>query len=160
MNVYKYSDNNIDADIWAKYLGGNQKDLIGTSVSGNASMVQAIKNDNNGIGFTSLGYVYDLKSRYENSGLRVLPIDINDNGVLDDREYFYQHMDSLVKAITDGRFTSTLTRSLYIVYKSKPMDNLVNAFLKWVLSDGQKFVLNEGFVTLPDSKIKTELNKL
>jgi len=160
INVYKLSDANGDADIWAKYLGGNQESLIGTAESSDAVLAQAVKNDNNGIGFTSIGNAYDLKSKYENAGIRVLPIDFNGNGIIDDNEYFYQYKDSLTKAIADGRFSKLLARDQYFVCKSKPTDELVTAFLKWVLTDGQKFVSDAGFIPVPNTTIKKALNQL
>jgi phosphate transport system substrate-binding protein len=33
-------------------------------------------------------------------------------------------------------------------------------FLEWILTDGQKFVSEAGYVKLPDEKIKSELEKL
>jgi len=35
----------------------------------------------------------------EKDGIKVLPVDFNNNGVIDDNEYFYQVKDSLKNAI-------------------------------------------------------------
>ncbi len=160
INVYRHSDACGEADTWAKYLSGNKAAFIGTLESDDADLTQAIRNDNKGIGFTSIAYAYDQKSGYENSGIKVLPIDFNGNGVIDDKEFFYQHKDSLAKAIADGRFSKLLVSDLYLVCKAKPSDNAEITFLKWILTDGQKFVSAAGFIHLSDSKAKAELNKI
>jgi phosphate transport system substrate-binding protein len=160
INVYKRSDACGEADIWAKYLGKNQEDLIGAAESGDDGLIQAVKSDKDGIGFTNIGYAYDLSSKYENTGIKVLPIDLNSNGILDDKEYFYQHKDSLQRAIKDGRFPKLLSPELYFVCKEKPTDKLAITFLKWVLSDGQRFISNAGYVALPDARLKAELDKM
>ncbi|MGD0710809.1 MAG: substrate-binding domain-containing protein [Bacteroidales bacterium] len=160
INVYKCSDASSETGIWAKYLGGKQDKLLGAVEAGSPELTQAVKNDNNGIGFTTIGLAYDPNSKYENSGIKVLPIDFNGNGVIDDKEYFYQHKDSLFKAIADGRFPSSLAPDLYFVCKTKPTDKLVITFIKWILSDGQKIISDAGFVSLPVSKAKEELKQL
>jgi phosphate transport system substrate-binding protein len=160
INVYTRADACGAADVWAKYLGKKQEDLLGTAVSGDPGVTEAVKNDENGIGFNNIGYAYDSKTKYVNAGIKILPIDFNGNGIIDDKEYFYQHKDSLVKAIADGRFPSPPARDLYFVSKGKPADKIVIAFLKWILTDGQKYVADAGYITLPAEKINSSLDKL
>jgi phosphate transport system substrate-binding protein len=160
INVYTRADACGAADVWAKYLGKKQEDLIGTAVSGDPGVTQAVKNDKLGIGFNNIGYAYDSKSKYEVTGIKVLPIDFNGNGRIDDNEFFYQHKDSIVKAIADGRYPSPPARDLYFVCKGQPKDEVVIEFLKWVLTDGQKFVNDAGYINLTNEKIAAALKKL
>lgn len=160
INIYTRADACGAADVWAKYLGKKQEDLLGTAVSGDPGVTEAVKNDVNSIGFNNIGYAYDSKTKYQVSGIKVLPIDFNGNGIIDDKEYFYQNKDSLVKAIADGRFPSPPARDLYFVSKGKPADKIVLAFLKWILTDGQKYVTEAGYITLPAQKITSGLEKL
>jgi len=37
---------------------------------------------------------------------------------------------------------------------------VVKEFLKWILTDGQKYVNESGYVQLPEEKIKNELDKI
>jgi len=119
-----------------------------------------VKNDTYGIGFNNIGYAYDATTNYVTSGIKVLPIDFNGNGIIDDNEYFYQRKDSLVAAITDGRFPSPPARDLYFVCKGKPDNEIVTTFLKWILKDGQKYVSEAGYINLTEEKIKAALEKL
>jgi len=160
INVYTRADACGAADVWAKYLGEKQEDLLGTAVSGDPGITEAVKNDKNAIGFNNIAYAYDSKTKYEIAGIKILPIDFNGNGIIDDKEYFYQHKDSLVKAIADGRFPSPPARDLYLVSKGKPSNKIVLAFLQWILTDGQKYVSEAGYIGLPVSKIKTSLEKI
>jgi phosphate transport system substrate-binding protein len=160
INVYTRADACGAADVWAKYLGEKQEDLLGIAVSGDPGITEAVKNDKNAIGFNNIAYAYDSKTKYEIAGIKILPIDFNGNGIIDDKEYFYQHKDSLAKAIADGRFPSPPARDLYFVCKGKPSNIIVLAFLQWILTDGQKYVSEAGYINLPASKIKTSLNKI
>jgi phosphate transport system substrate-binding protein len=160
INVYTRSDACGAADVWAKYLGEKQEDLLGTAVHGDPGITEAVKNDKLGIGFNNIGYAYDATTKYVTAGIKILPIDFNGNGKIDDNEYFYQKKDSIVKAIIDGRFPSPPARDLYFVCKGKPENEIVTAFLKWVLTDGQKYVSEAGYINLTDEKIATALEKL
>lgn len=160
VNVYTRADACGAADVWAKFLGQKQEDLVGTAVSGDPGITQAVKNDKLGIGFNNIGYAYDAKTKLEVEGIKVLPIDFNGNGRIDDKEFFYHRKDSLISAIADGRFPSPPARELYFVCKGTPKDAAVLAFLKWALTDGQKFVDDAGYIKLPAEKIATSLKKL
>jgi phosphate transport system substrate-binding protein len=160
INVYTRSDACGAADVWAKFLGKKQEDLLGTAVSGDPGITEAVKNDKFGIGFNNIGYAFDATTKYVTAGIKILPIDFNGNGKIDDNEYFYQKKDSIVAAIADGRFPSPPARDLYFVCKGKPENEIVVAFLKWVLADGQKFVSEAGYINLTDEKIKAAIEKI
>jgi phosphate transport system substrate-binding protein len=160
VNVYTRSDACGAADVWAKYLGKKQEDILGTAVSGDPGITQAVKNDKLGIGYNNIGYAYDSKTKYEVEGIKVLPIDFNGNGQIDNNEFFYHHKDSIVAAISDGRYPSPPARDLYFVCKGRPKDVIVVAFLKWILTDGQKYVGSAGYINLTTAKITSALKEL
>jgi phosphate transport system substrate-binding protein len=49
---------------------------------------------------------------------------------------------------------------LYFVSKGKPESDVVKEFLRWVLTDGQKYVAETGYIKLPDTRAQSELAKL
>ena len=63
-------------------------------------------------------------------------------------------------AIKDGRYPSPPARDLFFVCKGKPKKAVIKHFLNWVLTDGQKYVNEAGYVLLSEESIKTELGKL
>ncbi|MCK9218435.1 MAG: PstS family phosphate ABC transporter substrate-binding protein [Bacteroidales bacterium] len=149
------------ADMWAKYLKGKkQEDLLGLGVNGDPGVADAVRKNKEGIGFNNLGFVYEMKTRKIYQGLDVIPIDLNENGKIDPEESFYQTMDGVIKAINDGVYPSPPARELFLVSGGKPTNPLVVIFLKWILGDGQKFVHEAGYVTIPSEKITEELKKL
>ncbi|NVO03413.1 MAG: extracellular solute-binding protein [Bacteroidetes bacterium] len=160
VKVFTRSDACGAADVWAKFLGKKQEDLQGVGVSGDPGITQAVKADKLGIGYNNIGYAYDAKTKLELPGIKVIPIDFNGNGQIDDKEFFYQNKDSLVKAINDGRFPSPPARDLYLVAKGKPTDKATLAFLNWILTEGQKMVGEAGYINLKPEKIKTALETI
>jgi len=160
INVYTRSDACGAAEMWGKYLGKNQESLLGVGVFGDPGIADAVKNDVYGIGFNNVIYAYDIKSRTKYEGMEVLPIDLNGNRVIDPDENFYGNLDTIMHAIQTNKYPSPPARDLYLVSKGKPTDPLVIAFLEWILTDGQKYVHEGGYVQLPDEKINLEKSKL
>lgn len=161
IHVYTRSDACGAAEIWALLFGKKQEDLLGIGVYGDPGLAQAIKQDSLGIGFNNTGYVYNIKTKLPIPGIKIVPLDLNNNGKIDDEERFYDTIDDIVNAITSGRYPSPPSRELYFVLKGKPGNNLVlEEFVKWVLTVGQKYVKDSGYVPLPLTTIASGLKAL
>lgn len=161
VRAYTRSDACGAAESWAKYFGKKQEDLLGIGVFGDPGLAQAIIKDPQGIGFNNICYAYDSRSKKPNPGIVVLPFDLNNNGKVDPAENFYNNMDQIIDAIAQGKYPSPPARDLYFVTSGKPVNNkALTEFLKWVLTDGQKYVRDSGFIKLTDEKLKGELNRI
>jgi phosphate transport system substrate-binding protein len=161
VQVFTRSDACGAADMWAKYLSGKkQEDLQGLGVNGDPGVADAVRNTIGGIGYNNLNFTYDLSTRKPFAGIEVIPIDLNNNGKIDADEDFYGTLDEIMKAINDGKYPSPPARDLYLVSKGKPANKLVVAFLKWILTDGQKYVPEAGYIVITPGKIQTDLDKL
>jgi phosphate transport system substrate-binding protein len=161
IHIYTRSDACGAAEMWAKFFGKKQEDLLGVGVFGDPGLAQAIKKDPLGIGYNNIGYAYDAKTRKQITGLKVVPIDLNNNGKIDSDEDFYSSMNDLIAAIASGKYPSPPARELYFVLKGNPKSNKVlTEFIRWVLTDGQKFVNEAGYISLSKEKIELEQKKL
>lgn len=160
IHVYTRSDACGAAETWAKYLGNRQEDLLGTAVFGDPGLAQAVLKDPLGIGFNNIVYVFDSRTRKQTNGVRIVPIDLNGNGRIDPEENFYDSRDRLVDAIGSGKYPSPPARDLYFVFKGKPEKKVVKQFVRWVLTDGQRYVQEAGYLTLPSGVLNDALNNL
>ena len=161
IHIYTRSDACGAAEMWAKFFGKKQEDLLGVGVFGDPGLAQAVKKDPVGIGYNNIGYAYDATTRKQIKGLRVVPIDLNNNGKIDSDEDFYTSMNDLIEAISSGKYPSPPSRELYFVMKGNPKNNkVITEFIRWVLTDGQKFVNEAGYISLTKDKIDTERKKL
>jgi phosphate transport system substrate-binding protein len=161
VHVYTRSDACGAAEMWAKYFGKKQEDLLGVGVFGDPGLAQAVKKDPLGIGFNNIGYAYDAGTKMQVKGLRVVPLDLNNNGKIDADENFYNSLNDLIAAVASGKYPSPPARELFFVLKGNPKNNkLLTEFIRWVLTDGQKFVHEAGYIALPKEKTAGELNKL
>ncbi|MBN2098870.1 MAG: substrate-binding domain-containing protein [Dehalococcoidia bacterium] len=100
-----------------------------------------------------------MKTGLQTKGLRVVPIDIDDNGRIDEWEDFYGTKQELASAIADGLYPSPPARDLHFVTKNA-FTGLAAEFVRWVLTDGQQYVGEAGYVALSDAKIQAGLDKL
>jgi len=160
IDVYVRSDACGAAQMWGEFLGKDQESLQGIGVFGDPGVASAVRGDVNGLGFNNVVYAYDVNRREKYEGLEILPVDVNDNGRIDPEENFYNTLDEIMTAIRDGKYPSPPARDLYFVALGKPQKPVVVAFLKWILSDGQKFVNEAGYVQFSTEKIEGELEKL
>jgi phosphate transport system substrate-binding protein len=160
IHVYTRSDACGAAEVWAKYFNKKQEDLLGSGVYGDPGLALAVKKDPVGIGYNNIGYAYDSKTKKQLAGIRVLPIDLNNDGKVTPDEDFYNSMDDLITAIATGKYPSPPARDLYFVANGKPQKELVIKFLNWVLTEGQKYVNESGYITLSKEKIEGELKRI
>jgi phosphate transport system substrate-binding protein len=160
INIFTRSDACGAAEMWAKYLGKKQEDLTGIGVYGDPGISEAVKKDKFSIGFNNLAFIFDQNNNKKNDGIEIIPLDLNENGKIDKEENFYSSINELTDAIAKNQYPSPPARELYFVSKGKPVNAIAKAFLKWVLTDGQKYVSNSGYVNLPANIIENELVKL
>ena len=92
--------------------------------------------------------------------MAILPIDVNGNGKVDPEEDFYDNTADLIKAIDEGRFPSPPARYLYLVTKGKPTRPVVVEFLKFIVTEGQQYANETGYIALSEEQMKTEQEKL
>lgn len=160
INIYTRSDACGAAQTWAAYLGGSQENLKGLGVYGDPGLADAVKNDPFGVGFNNTIYIYNHITKKKYEGLEVIPIDLNENGYIDIEENFYETMDQIVDAIASGKYPSPPARDLNFVARGKPHSEAILKFLCWILTEGQQFVLEAGYVPFDNNRIVKELGKL
>jgi len=160
IHVYTRSDACGAAETWASYLGKRQEDLQGTAVFGDPGLASAVQRDQLGIGYNNISYAYNQKNKKPNTGILVLPIDVNNNGKIDKTEQFYSTSNQLITAIGLDKYPSPPARDLYLVSKGKPSKPEVIAFLRFILTEGQKYNVPNGYISLSKSKLSTNLAKL
>jgi len=159
VHTYTRSDSCGAAETWAQYLGGkNQEDLQGIGVYGDPGLAEAVRKDFLGIGYNNLNYAYDFKTGLPPKGLRIVPIDLNENGMIDTEEDL-KTKNRAIQAIASGIYPSPPTRDLYLLMKDNPK-GLTKEFIRWILADGQKYVEEIGYIKLTKTQVSFALKKL
>lgn len=160
VHVFTRSDACGAGETFAAWFGKKQENLKATAVFGDPGVAAAVQKDRVGIGYNNIAYVYDQKTKRPFEGLAVIPLDVNENGVIDPEEDFYETSESLIKAINEGRFPSPPARDLYLVTKGKPSKPEVIAFLEYALGEGQKYASETGYIGLSEERLKEEIQRI
>jgi len=158
IHVFTRSDAAGAPDTWAQYLGKKQENLLGVGVYGDPGLLEAVVKDPLGIGFNNLNYAFDLETGQPVVGTFAVPIDANGNGQADPEE-ICDTKQQAVNAVAGGHYPSPPARDLYLVTKGKPT-GLATAFIRWILTDGQEYLGEVGYIPLKDAQLKEELKKL
>ena len=158
IHVYTRSDASGAAAVWASYLGKVQENLLGIGLAGDPGILDALGKDPLGIGYNNLSYVFDLTTGKPIANITLVPVDSNANGQADSGEV----IDSLAKAgeaVAQGTYPSPPARLEYLATKGKP-SGLVQAFLQWILTDGQKYVTETGYLQLSNDQLNASIQKI
>ena len=160
INVYTRSDACGAAQTWAQYLGDYaQEDLLGTAVYGDPGLAEAVKRDPSGIGFNNIGYAYDMNTGKPVEGLMIVPIDQNENGLIDPDEDVYAIKQDLIEAIATNHYPSPPARDLNLVTHNE-FKGISREFVLWTMTEGQRFVDEAGYIALPQEQIDKDLLKV
>ena len=158
INVYTRSDAAGAPETWAKYLGKKQEDLMGVGVFGDPGLLDAVIKDPNGIGFNNIGYAFDTQTGKPVEGAVVLPLDVNEDGKADADEVLETKAEA-VQAVANGKYPSPPARAENLVTKGAP-SGLIKAFIEWIMTEGQKFVDEAGYVPLTQEQLDASMQKL
>nr|WP_304437699.1 phosphate ABC transporter substrate-binding protein PstS family protein [Thiomicrospira sp. WB1] len=112
---------------------------------GSASVVQAVSKSLNGVGYSGIGY--------RTASVKAVPLS---------KRSKRRFIPPTVRNALTGRYP--LTRNLYVYINkmpNKPVDPLVEEFLKMVLSkQGQEIVVKDGYIPMPKRLIEKQLKRL
>ena len=159
INVYTRSDSAGAAEQWAKFSGGKAQDeLKGIGINGEPAMVDTVLKDPLGIGYSNLNSIFDLSSGAIIPGIVIPPIDINANGQADVEET-YKVKEDAFEAVANGTYPSPPARFENLATKGKPT-GLTLAFIEWILTDGQQYLEQAGYVPLTPEQQAESLAKL
>ncbi len=156
--MYTRADSCGAAEVWAKYLGNKkQEDLLGIGVSSDPGLLDAVIKDPLGIGYNNLNYAYDTSGKPV-TGAAIVPIDANGDGKADADELL-ETKEEAQHSVASGLYPSPPARALNLVTLDKP-SGIVQEFIRWILTDGQQYVGEAGYVSLTDEQIQESLDKV
>jgi phosphate transport system substrate-binding protein len=139
---------------FATHFGDDPKSIKGIGVNGDdQDLAEAVRKDINGLSFNNLGFIYDVKTRKISEGLAVIPLDLNENGKVDKDEQIYDDLDHVIGFIEKTHHSKFVNEEVNFLFnKNKKANNRsAGIFLNWVLTTGQKFNHDLGFLSV-DSK--------
>jgi glycine cleavage system H lipoate-binding protein/ABC-type phosphate transport system substrate-binding protein len=142
------------------YLKTDEVLIAGRNKGDAAEVVAAIQKDPYALGFCKLINVLDFENQGIVENIRLLPIDRNGNGLIDSNEKIYDDINSLSRGVWIGKYPKALFSNIYTVAAEQPANLSEVAFIKWVLTDGQKYLSVNGYSDLLVSERQSAADKL
>jgi glycine cleavage system H lipoate-binding protein/ABC-type phosphate transport system substrate-binding protein len=142
------------------FLNSEFNGSVGIEVENEETMVSAIQKDPLAIGFCKMINIINLENKSLADNIKLLPIDRNGNGIIDYNEKIYDDVNNFSRGVWIGKYPKSLYSNIYSVTSTKTMNQTETAFMKWVLTDGQKFLAASGYSELLVSERQTTFDKL
>lgn len=144
--IHVYSRGACASATFTNNFGKQIRDLnnVGGPIGDDKVLLEAVIKDSLGIAYNNLGFVYDLETRQPRTGLGVVPIDLNGNGIIEKEENFYNHLDTLIKKLETSQSDLPPTGDVTFIYQSGKPE--VKAFVDWILQKGQQYNHALGFL--------------
>lgn len=144
-----YSGNRKDsgANVFASHFGYSTSSLRGKKIAGDdIFLLNAISKDNTGVTFNSLSYLYDLSTRELKADIKLLPLDVKKEHrqILESAT-----IDEVIALVENEDIDLIPTQKIgLVINNSANVKPEVQNFVKWVLTEGQKYSHDYGFLRL------------
>jgi glycine cleavage system H lipoate-binding protein/ABC-type phosphate transport system substrate-binding protein len=159
LHYFTTNDASINSNL-AAFLNMDQIPEAGTKVKDGRELVASIQKDPGGLGFCNMSDLLDINSNNIPENIRLLPIDKNGNGRLDHFEKIYGDKEAFMRGVWIGKYPAALSRNINSVFSAKPGNETQVAFLKWILTDGQQYLSQNGYSDLVDNEREAKLGLL
>ncbi|MBQ9229754.1 MAG: hypothetical protein IJ190_01090 [Prevotella sp.] len=127
----------------------------GKKISGDDSFLNvALSRDPLGVAINSLSNIFDLQSRQLRNNLALVPLDIDKHGeqVLDEAR-----LDDIILLLEQQQFAEIPVGKLGLQYNCQ--NSQLNAFVRWILTDGNKYIHEYGLLQLPQKELASQLHR-
>ena len=150
-------DNELVKGSITNYLKTNPSFTNGTIVKSGDDLITAINKDVYAIGFCNLTDIVDASTSEIMANIKIIPIDKNMNGRVDNFENIYQNLQAFTRGVWIGKYPENLSGNVYAVSENKPTNENTLAFLTWLTTDGQQFLNSNGFCDLANIQKQSNL---
>lgn len=117
-------------------------------VKNTRDLIADLSKDPYAIGICKLSSLLELSDYINSAAIKLLPIDRNNNGQIDHMENIYDDINMFSRNVWIGKYPHILYRNIYSISHSRPVNDNEISFLKWILTDGQKYLSYYGFSEL------------
>lgn len=154
--IYSPVPRSVSALAFSSFFERSPEDLNGIYVTGDDShLLRALIQDSAGISYAKLPLIYNPETREPLSGIKVLPLDLNNNGRLDKHETIFGNLDQILRfAENSGKPNVPVIRVSLSTSPASLVNPDVEEFINWIGSEGQRVNIQLGFLMGGESRIQ------
>lgn len=147
--IYSARNANSFDEVFASYFGYEAADIKGKKILGDdLFLINAIKKEEIGIAYNPLNYLFDVDSKALKDGLSLIPLDLK----REQREALGGNLSEIVSVLENEDISLIPVSSFGLVSETVSLE--AQRFISWVLTEGQNFNNDFGFLKV-DSKVLT-----
>jgi phosphate transport system substrate-binding protein len=155
--IYTRDNKSNSSIVLAGYFGHQTSEIRGVKVLGDdIYLLSAIKKDSTGLIYNNLAYLYDVNSRKLKDGIALLPLDLKK----ETKDLLAGNLDNVIDVLEKNQIETIPVGEIGFIYSEQTERKEVSDFLKWVLTDGQKFNHSEGFLNLDKQSLAEQTTHL
>jgi len=159
LRIYVLNDETVKSGL-SKFLKDTKIQDESITFGTREDVISAIQSDPYAIGFCKVVDVQNIDNQSLIANVSLLPIDKNGNGTIDYMEDIYTDMNTFHRGVWIGKYPKMLVTNIYAVSSTQPINEAEVAFLKWILTDGQKYMSASGYSELASSESQSQLDKM
>jgi len=164
--VYGRSDASAAYKQWGDFLAGEgdaytQSDLqsvADANYNGDQPVAEAVASEPNAISLNNINYVYDLSSGELEGDIRPVPLDRDGTGLSADED-FYETRGEFLGAVEAGDYPAPPAREMFLAADGG-FEGPAEEFVEYVLTEGQQYVRENGYVPLEEDRLDEALDAL
>lgn len=160
IQAYCLDDSSGTAGVWNDFLGLKLEENMATRVYTEKDIVRIVKNNKNAIGYCSMLSAYNTGNGVRQDGIYVIPVDYNSNNNIEDNEQYFDKLEIVQQAVMSGKIPAPPRRELYVVCMTKPQNPITIVFIEWILTIGQNYMPEMGYVHIPPERAKVAIESM
>jgi ABC-type phosphate transport system substrate-binding protein len=155
LTVYSGNGAASGAVVFASCFGYSPSNFRGKRVSGDdIYLLAAIRKDSTGVTFNNLSYIFDLNDRRLKDEIALLPLDVRK----EQQEVLRsENLDETIALLEKQEVELIPVHNIGFAYNEKER---VKDFLKWIITDGQKYNHAYGFLNLDEKTLTYQKKQL
>ena len=152
-NVYTQSPQSPTANVLISHFRKTKPELKGILVTGDDKyLIESVLGDSTGVAYSTLGLLYNLEDRTPIGGIKILPIDPDNNGRLKNEELIYGNLDHLITYLESSKTKTIPMDGISFSYSSDCKNPVLIDFVNWVAVTGQQYNHHFGFLRTNETK--------
>lgn len=133
------------------------EDLSSAVVTDTHTLLSTVKGDHSVIAICYLSDITDIATASLAEGVRLIPVDVNRNGISDYNERFYDSYMEFSRGLYLGKYPGQLVKTLYAVPSGRSLSTESSALLRYILTEGQKALPQDRWSPLAPGESQTRI---